>query len=652
MRRLAPVVALALVACAPAYDDEHHHEEGALGVWRPGLTVGEAGGCSTAIVSGLSRQLIDEINCLRPNTLVDISDLNVQAGGGVWTFVQGAARGPLAAAIRERGRALSVNSALRTLPQQFLLYRWYRQGRCGISLAASPGRSRHESGLALDVNDNAGWRPALQNHGWRWLGASDPVHFDYVGGGAADLAGLSVLAFQRLWNRNHPGDRIDEDGLYGPQTEGRLLRAPTEGFARGACSAEPDPPPPPDPDPPPPPRDETLALGTRWLTLEGQTRDLVPEGSSAAIFDVLEGQAFDAVVEARPGADRAPAATRAGYAVAPALAVEAVTLEAEDGQGGWRVVAPLPAVPEAVVDLGEVGGGAARRVRLSLRAVDPGFGARLRGWLGAAYADAPADGRHESFADVFAIDGWTFDGARAEDTEGWTACGGAVRVDPGFGALVVDACAESPAWTRLDADGLRIEVRAAAPALTVGWPGGEQTVTLRGDGELEVVTLDLAGAPGWERPVTSLSLRAAAPFALDAVEAVDPIDDTPAPPPDRPPPPAGGTTPRRPRAPGRRRLGAAPAADGGAEPRAPPGRQPRGRGRRGAPRGAGRAHDGRHAGRRLPGRARGSCGRAAGPARAAARPAPPPPAEDRAVTPPGAIVSAVGNVGSGHGLTR
>ena len=33
------------------------------------------------------------------------------------------------------------------------------------------------------------------------------------------LRGADVLAFQRLWNRNHPGDAIDEDGLYGPAVD-------------------------------------------------------------------------------------------------------------------------------------------------------------------------------------------------------------------------------------------------------------------------------------------------------------------------------------------------------------------------------------------------------------------------------------------------
>src|SRR5439155_12545838 len=43
-----------------------------------------------------------------------------------------------------------------------------------------------------------------------------------------------VFAFQELWNVNNPGDKIAVDGAYGPQTEARLKKSPTTGFAIGA----------------------------------------------------------------------------------------------------------------------------------------------------------------------------------------------------------------------------------------------------------------------------------------------------------------------------------------------------------------------------------------------------------------------------------
>ena len=59
------------------------------------------------------------------------------------------------------------------------------------------------------------------------------MHFDYTGPGAVDYRGVDVLAFQQLWNLNHPEAPIDEDGDYGPQTESRLKKSPAKGFAVG-----------------------------------------------------------------------------------------------------------------------------------------------------------------------------------------------------------------------------------------------------------------------------------------------------------------------------------------------------------------------------------------------------------------------------------
>ncbi len=192
-------------------------------------------GCSTAVAAPLSQQLVDEINCLAPGTLSRIDSIaGVSLGSSVIPWLQTPAANSLEAAVMARGTTLALNSALRTLPQQLMLYRWYQMGACGITLAATPGTSPHEGGLAVDTSDYAAWQSALESHGWRWHGAGDLVHFDYVAGGTVSLAGESVRAFQTLWNRNHPTDLIATDGAYGPQTELRLRMSPTEGFPLGA----------------------------------------------------------------------------------------------------------------------------------------------------------------------------------------------------------------------------------------------------------------------------------------------------------------------------------------------------------------------------------------------------------------------------------
>jgi hypothetical protein len=248
-RRLAALALFGVAACVnPADDDaDDVHEEpvgevssSLVGSDPVSLAVTQA--CSTTAVKGLATQLVEEIQCLRPNTMKRIDGTpGLSLGAAVFPYLQTPAANALIAAQNARGITLSINSGLRTLPQQYLLYRWYQTGRCGIGLAARPGTSNHESAVAVDIADNASWRTTMQGKGFRWLGSSDPVHFDYTGGGTVDLRGLSVMAFQRLWNRNNPTDVIAEDGVYGPATEARLAKSPVGGFTKGASCTNPAP---------------------------------------------------------------------------------------------------------------------------------------------------------------------------------------------------------------------------------------------------------------------------------------------------------------------------------------------------------------------------------------------------------------------------
>jgi hypothetical protein len=244
-------LALAIAACgegSPAAPDEEPigHVSSALTDTDPVSAAVDAS-CSTTSVKGLATQLVAEIQCMRPGSMKSIDGASgLSLGAAVFPYLQTPAADALLVAQKKRGTTMSINSALRTLPQQYLLYRWYQTKRCGISLAAQPGKSNHETAVAVDLQDAQAWRPAMAEAGFRWLGASDPVHFDFTGAGAIDMRGLSVTAFQRLWNRNHPEDPIGEDGGYGTETEKRLARAPVGGFPKGAegCAADASPPPP------------------------------------------------------------------------------------------------------------------------------------------------------------------------------------------------------------------------------------------------------------------------------------------------------------------------------------------------------------------------------------------------------------------------
>lgn len=190
------------------------------------------GACSTSVVLGLSKQIADEISCMNAGGLVRFN-----AGGNirissnaVLPYLDASAKAKLEKVAATR--VVQINSGFRTVAQQYLLYRWDQLGRCGIRVAARPGRSNHEGGRALDIANYSSVKSSMSGQGWSANVPGDSVHFEHLA--SADMRGRDVKAFQRLWNRNNPNDTIEEDGLYGPATEARLKKAPATGFARGA----------------------------------------------------------------------------------------------------------------------------------------------------------------------------------------------------------------------------------------------------------------------------------------------------------------------------------------------------------------------------------------------------------------------------------
>jgi len=194
-------------------------------------------GCSTAVVIGLSRQVAEEANCEHPGNFVHFSSGNGISitSNAVLPYLAQGARDDLETVAH--AHSLQINSALRTVAQQYLLYRWYEEGRCGITAAATPGTSNHEGGRAVDLQNWASRISDMAAHGWHHDVPGDPVHFDHTS--TPDRRGEDVHAFQVLWNRNHPGDRIAEDGEYGPATQSKLVASPATGFAKGpTCGAQ------------------------------------------------------------------------------------------------------------------------------------------------------------------------------------------------------------------------------------------------------------------------------------------------------------------------------------------------------------------------------------------------------------------------------
>lgn len=276
MKRAFLVVAVLLTACVADTGDELATTSSALTV--DGEIAKASCGTSSGVLKGLSDQIIDEITkCLKPGVLVKVPSEPKIANGAVNPYMVKPAYDALKKAAGARTDTINISSMFRTVAEQYFLY---RRSSCYPAVAA-PGSSNHETGIAIDVSDpdNSGWRSVLEANGFKWLGSFDRFHFDYVGAGAVNLRGQDVLAFQRLWNRNNPTDKIGEDGGWGPATEARLRKSPATGFPLGA-----------DCGPPPPPPT------TPWPALEVEANaegvDRFTDGPSAAVVDVMEGDEY------------------------------------------------------------------------------------------------------------------------------------------------------------------------------------------------------------------------------------------------------------------------------------------------------------------------------------------------------------------------
>ncbi len=421
MRRLGVAGLLALTGCTVPLEPE---AEERVGVARAAISVDEAvsAGCSTTQVMGLSLQIIAQSNCIAPGAFVELTqEPNVNFGSAVLPYMEEPARDALAAALADNpSTQMQINSMLRTVAQQYLLYRWYQLGTCGVGLAATPGNSNHETGLAIDVQQYNTWKPILEAKGFAWLGANDPVHFDYVGPGAVDYRGTDVLAFQQLWNFNHPEAPIDEDGDYGPQTEGALKQAPAEGFAIGAECGEPV---------------DGVVVSAVFVA-----DDAFDDGPSLGIADLHEGESYVLEVTVRNEGDSA-------------LDMGTLSIEADE---------PLSPARSSV-ELGLLEPGSSQTVSIDVEALAytaDGDAATIT--LTASYGDE--SGSAVASADVYSDRRWTFDGGRLE---GWV--GGSIEE----GALVATV-ADGPPVAVNASDVLSISLRARSD--------GEAALTLAYDG--------------------------------------------------------------------------------------------------------------------------------------------------------------------------
>lgn len=190
------------------------------------ITVG-----STIAVRGLDLQLFWQLNQLVPNSLVSISDLNINRGEGLFPYCQLPARNALKAALIAYAKPLTINSAYRSVIAQAMLYGQKQRGLIN-NLVGYPGKSDHQKGGSLDIEEWAKVKSLMTSHGWRWTyGDKDPMHFDCTSNEIRDIRPNSIKAFQKLWNKANPNKQIAEDGDLGDKTLNCIYNSPAEGFS-------------------------------------------------------------------------------------------------------------------------------------------------------------------------------------------------------------------------------------------------------------------------------------------------------------------------------------------------------------------------------------------------------------------------------------
>ena len=458
--RLLPALALlGAPACSPTTQETDGPEP--VGEATSALTVQEAinSSCSTTSVKGLSLQIVEQANCTTPGAYALVpSEPNLDVGAAVFPYLQAPARDALVSAlVAHPNTTMTVNSMLRTVAQQYLLYTWYQNGQCGIGLAAKPGNSNHESGLAVDVSEYGTWKPSLTAKGFTWFGNADTVHFDYTGPGVMAFKGNDVRAFQQLWNKNNPGDVIAEDGAYGPQTGLRLAKSPAGGFANGPSCP--------------------VATGPDvWPAISIDAKDTLPDQDSKNVADLFEGETHTASITLTNKGGAVAATVDVGVWIEePYLSATDYLIESDWTHPGTFAVNEANAEPANpphdtppgaafTLKMHALSPGETKRITLTLRAARYSIGLAdspdVRFWV----ADIPAVYHQDDFnvapslskgqtfgggtlqtyveTDVYSHTKWELNSARFE---GWAPTGDAMLAsDAKAGALTVGSQGADP----------------------------------------------------------------------------------------------------------------------------------------------------------------------------------------------------------------
>jgi hypothetical protein len=106
----------------------------------------------------------------------------IRIGGKRVTKTTGHAFLKMQKAALAAGVNLTINSGFRTQSEQQYLYNCYKSGKCNNgNLAARPGYSNHQNGLALDLKTSSWLSNNASKFGFRRTVPSEAWHYEYSG---------------------------------------------------------------------------------------------------------------------------------------------------------------------------------------------------------------------------------------------------------------------------------------------------------------------------------------------------------------------------------------------------------------------------------------------------------------------------------------
>lgn len=184
---MGSVLVLSSWGCSDAGSDEHEDGDD-HGVEQTGDSSGGEGEQDPGAVAQGTEELISSVSCKERTDTAYVKGKStsikvITIGGKPVSKSTGHAFLKMQKAADAAGVKLAINSGFRTMSEQQYLYKCYQTGNCNNgNLAAKPGYSNHQSGIALDLTTSSWLAKNGTKYGFVRTVPSEAWHWEYKGG--------------------------------------------------------------------------------------------------------------------------------------------------------------------------------------------------------------------------------------------------------------------------------------------------------------------------------------------------------------------------------------------------------------------------------------------------------------------------------------